>query len=99
MTTSTQRSEDHHGPHRDGDQIRINVDGEDYTTHLDHMTPNEIIRKFAKLDPATHYLVQILGHNKKTSYEGTGDIPIKLHSGMRFQAICTGPTPVSDGRP
>src|SRR2546425_8562830 len=55
----------------------------------------EIIRRFAQKDPATHYLVQIEGHHRE-SFEGKGDIPIKMHNGMKFQVISIGPTPVSD---
>src|SRR5690349_3993697 len=98
MTTTNEASE-HHG-HRDHhhDQIHFFVDGEPHKTHQEKWTPNEIIRKFAEKDPSTHYLVWIHGHEKE-SYEGRGDVPIKLHNGMRFQVISTGPTPVSDGRP
>jgi hypothetical protein len=98
MTTETaqhhHRDEDHHHGHG---QIHFHVDGEPYTTHAEELTPNQIIHEFAGKDPATHYLVQIRGH-EKTSYEGVGEIPTKLHDGERFQVISTGPTPVSDGR-
>jgi hypothetical protein len=97
LSTSTQQPEHEHGGQHGQEQIHFTVDGEPYKTHLDHLTPNEIIRKFAQKDPASHYLVQIHGH-ERISYEGRGDIPIKLHNGMRFQVISTGPTPVSDGR-
>jgi hypothetical protein len=85
---------DHHHGH---DQIHFKVDGEPYTTFAEELTPNQIIREFAGKDPATHFLVQIHGHDRK-SYEGVGEIPIRLHDGERFQVISTGPTPVSDGR-
>src|SRR5688572_30518817 len=91
---STERNQDRnsdHGHH----EIHLRVDGEHYTTRDDTWTPNEIIRKFAEKDPATHYLVQVHGH-EHISYEGRGNETIKLRDGMRFQVISTGPTPVSD---
>jgi|HubBroStandDraft_1064217.scaffolds.fasta_scaffold85073_2 hypothetical protein len=91
----------HHHPdedrHRGEGEIHFRVDGEPYTTNAEELTPNQIIKEFAGKDPATHYLVQIRGH-EKTSYQGVGDVPIKLHDGERFQVISTGPTPVSDRR-
>lgn len=77
-------------------EIHFTVDGEPYETTQRELTPNEIVRRFAQKDPATHYLVQIEGHHRE-SFEGKGDIPIKMHNGMKFQVISVGPTPVSDG--
>jgi hypothetical protein len=97
MTTETtehhHHSEGHHPAHG---LIHFKVDGEPFTTQAQELTPNDIIKDFAGKDPATHYLVQIRGH-EKTSYEGIGNIPIEMHEGMKFQVISTGPTPVSDG--
>ena len=78
-------------------EIHLSVDGEPYETKKHEMTADEIIREFGTKDPATHYLVQI-GTGPKISYKGKGGEPIKLHEGMRFQIISTGPTPVSDGQ-
>lgn len=75
-------------------EIHFSVDGEPYETTKRELTPNEIIHDFAGLDPASHYLVQIRGH-ERISFEGKGDVPIKMHNGLRFQVISTGPTPVS----
>jgi len=69
--------------------IHIFVDGEKYDATQEVMTPNEIIREFGQKDSALHYLVQIHG-NEKNSYEGKGDTPIELHSGMKFQIISYG---------
>jgi hypothetical protein len=77
-----------------GHVIHFTVDGEPQETLERELTPNEILRKFAEKDPATHYLVQIQG-NHRISYQGKGDDPIKMHEGMRFQVISTGSTPVS----
>lgn len=77
-----------------GHEIHFFVDGEPYETLEHDLTPNDILRKFAEKDPATHYLVQIQG-NHRISYQDKGNEPIKMHEGMRFQVISTGPTPVS----
>lgn len=75
-------------------EIHFTVDGEPYETLERELTPNDILRNFAGKDPATHYLVQIQGQHR-VSYQDKGDKPIKMHEGMRFQVISTGPTPVS----
>lgn len=99
-TAMTPETTEHHPQsegHRPGHElIHFKVDGEPFTTEAKELTPNGIIEDFAGKDPTTHYLVQIKGH-EKTSYEGLGNIPIKMQEGMKFQVISTGPTPVSDG--
>ncbi len=92
MESQEHAGEDRGRPH--SHEIQFSVDGEPYETRERELTPNEIIRRFAQKDPATHYLVQIEGH-RRISYEGKGDEPIRMHDGMRFQVISTGPTPVS----
>lgn len=77
-------------------EINFTVDGEPYETEKKEMTPDEIIREYGAKDPANNYLVQIKGGHK-TSYQGEGSEPIKLHNGMQFQIISVGPTPVSNG--
>jgi len=76
-------------------KIHFTVDGEPYETRERELTPNEILKRFAHKDPATHYLVQIQGR-ERVSFQGKGDEPIKMHNEMKFQVISTGPTPVSD---
>ena len=76
-------------------EIDFTVDGEDYKTTEREMTPNQIIREYGKMDPATHYLVKIHGARKE-SYQGKGDEKIKVHEHDAFQIVSTGPTPVSD---
>src|SRR6185437_11791314 len=76
-------------------EIHFTVDGEEYETTKRELTPNEIIREFGKKDPASNYLVEIKGHHK-ISFQGKGDEKIKMHDGMHFQIVSTGPTPVSD---
>jgi hypothetical protein len=76
-------------------EIHFLVDGEEYETRKRELTPNEIIREFGKKDPATNYLVEIKGDHK-VSFHGKGDEEIKMHNGMSFQIVSTGPTPVSD---
>ncbi len=76
-------------------EIHFMVDGEEYETSKRELTPNEIIREFGKKDPATNYLVEIKGDHK-ISFQGKGDVEIKMHNCMSFQIVSTGPTPVSD---
>ncbi len=75
--------------------IYFKVDGEPYDTRAHELTANEILKEFAGVDPATHYLLQIQGHHH-VSFQGKGDDPIRMEEGMRFQVISMGPTPVSD---
>ncbi len=77
-------------------EIHFSVDGESYETKDREMTPDEIIREYGGKDPTSNYLVQIEGGHK-ISYKDKGSESIKLHNGMQFQIISTGPTPVSDG--
>jgi hypothetical protein len=77
--------------------IHFFVDGEPCETEHRELTPNHIIRNFGGRDPNTNYLVQIV-HGQKESYQGKGETPIKMHDGMRFQILNTGPMTVSDGR-
>jgi hypothetical protein len=75
-------------------EIHFTLDGEPYETCLREATPDQIIADFGKQGPATNYLVQIQGTHK-VSYQGKGDVEIKLHDCMNFQIISTGPKPVS----
>lgn len=77
--------------------IHFTVDGEPSETRKHELTPDEIIRVFGGRDPFANYLVQIVA-GQKESYQGKGGIPIKMHDGMRFQILSTGPMTVSDGR-
>ena len=77
-------------------EIHFTVDGEPCETEKRELTPDEIIRRFGERDPSKNYLVQIIS-GQKESYQGKGHIPIKMHDGMRFQILCTGPMTVSDG--
>lgn len=97
-TTTVDKHDDRPDRHRGRDTVQFRVDGERYTTEEETLTANEIIRDFAKLDPSTHYLVQINGPHERVSYEGRGEASIRMRDGLRFQVIATGPTPVSDGR-
>src|SRR5208283_3362827 len=76
-------------------EIHFTLDGEQYETRHHRLSPNQIISEFGKQDPVTNYLVEIKGTHK-ISYQGKGDEEIKLHDGMSFQIISTGPKPVSD---
>jgi len=77
--------------------IDFKLDGEPEKTTDHELAPNFIIKEFGKKDPTTNYLIQLKNNGQeKTSYEGKGEIPIKIHENMNFQIISTGPTPVSD---
>jgi hypothetical protein len=80
---------------RTGPLVQFKTDGEDYKTHAETLTANDIIKDFAGLDPETHYLVRIEGHDKE-SFEGKGDAIIKMRDHLKFQVICKGPMTVSD---
>jgi hypothetical protein len=68
------------------------VDGEPQSTTEHELTPNQILQNTG-VDPSTHYLVQIIGREKK-SYQGKND-PIHMHEHMVFISVSTNPTPVS----
>ena len=76
-------------------EIHFTVDGEPYVTEAKELTPNVILKDFAGRDPANYYLVRIEGAHKE-SYKDKGNDPIRMHDGMRFQAVYVGATPVSD---
>lgn len=82
----------HHGA------TKFFVDGEEYKTRQHEYTPNAIIAEFGGLAPASHYLVKIAG-GAKESFQGKGDVSIRIHEGERFQIISVGPTPVADAVP
>jgi hypothetical protein len=88
------KAAEHH--HR---EIHFFLDGEPEKTDKRELTPNQIIEEFGHKSPAAYYLVEIEHGGRKESFQGKGGVPIKLHDGMCFQTISTGPTPVSDGRP
>jgi hypothetical protein len=69
------------------------VDDEPQSTTQHDLTPNQILTH-SGLDPATHYLVDIEGHNQK-SFQNQPDVEIHMHEHMKFISISTGPTPVS----
>ena len=68
------------------------VDDKPQSTSEHQLTPNQILTN-AKIDPATNYLVEIIGREKK-SYQGIND-PIHMHEHMKFISVSTNPTPVS----
>lgn len=79
-------------------EIPFHVDGELEKTTQAVWTPNDIIRVFGDKDPAVHYLTQIQGPEKGTSYKDKGDVPITIRPGYHFQIVSLGATTVSDGR-
>ena len=73
--------------------IHYIVDTEPQTTTEKVLTPVEILRN-AGFDPATHYLVQVVG-KERISYKDEPNKKIEMHDGMKFIAVSTKPTPVS----
>ena len=59
------------------------------------LTPKQILEK-AGFDANSYYLVQMIGHEKK-SYQDNPNEEIHMHPNMRFVAIFVGETPVSKG--
>ena len=72
--------------------IKYTVDGKSQETTEDELTPNQILQN-AGIDPATNYLVEIIGREKK-SFQGDNS-PIHMHENMKFISVSTSPTPVS----
>lgn len=93
MVLPTQTSDDRRSGLDHDRKISFKVDGERITVRTQRMTPNEILLK-AGIDPASHYLVEIKGRDQ-TSYEGQGDVEIRVHDGDKFVSVSTGATPTS----
>lgn len=76
--------------------IHFALDDEPQETREKELTPRQIMEsaKPARIDPNTHYLVQIEGQHQ-VSYKDKPDEPIHMHEKMRFVSVSTGPTPVS----
>lgn len=76
--------------------IHFTLDDEPQDTTETVLTPRQIMEgaKPARIDPGTHYLVQIEGQHQ-TSYKDKADEPIHMHEKMRFVSVSTRPTPVS----
>lgn len=75
-------------------EIEFTVDDETLQTTERELTPRQIL-ELAELDPAEHYLVLVKHGKPHTSYETTPDTPIRLHPGVEFASVFTGPTHVS----
>ena len=75
--------------------IHFKVEGEEYETDQQELTPDEIMRRFGQRDPATNYLSQVKAGGEKESYQGKGGVLIKMHDGMRFLIFSIGPMTVS----
>jgi len=61
---------------RPSQPITFTVDGEPAQTTEHQLTPNQILG-LAGIDPASHYLVQVMGRHQ-TSYQGKGEEPITV---------------------
>lgn len=74
--------------------IHYKVDDEPQETTERELSANDILSK-AGIDSATHYLVELEGHHRK-SYEGKGTEAIHMHDHMVFISVSVEPTPVSN---
>ena len=73
--------------------IDFKVDSEELRTTDKELTPVQIMQ-LAKIDPNTHYLIQLEG-NHQVSYKDKPNIPIHMHEHQVFITAPTGPTTVS----
>lgn len=73
--------------------IHYAVNDEPQWTEEKELTPKTIMER-AGVDPAGNYLEEIRPH--KESFKDKAEIAIKLHDGMRFITVFTGPKPVSN---
>jgi hypothetical protein len=78
------------GPHK----IEFSIDGDPYSTTEKTLTARQLLSEFSKLDPASHYLIQVEGRHQE-SYADHPDDPIHLHPKQKFITAASGPTPVS----
>lgn len=69
------------------------VDGESQSTTEHTLTPRAIMTK-AGIDPATHYLVQVVGATTK-SYKDLPDEVLHMCEHMKFVTSSSGATTVS----
>lgn len=73
--------------------IHFKVDDERVETASKELTVREII-ELGEEDPDTHYLQLVHGGKPGISYKNL-DETIKLHEGIEFVTVFTGPTHVS----
>lgn len=73
-------------------EIRYFVDTEELVTTNPRLTVKQILEA-ARLDPSTHYLVEIRGH-EQIPHKDINEV-LHLHENEKFISISTGPTPVS----
>lgn len=76
-----------------GPTFEYTVDDEPQTTQEHILTPVQILQ-LAGIDPATHYLVQVIGQHQE-SYQNDPNREIHMHQHMRFISVPTGPATVS----
>jgi hypothetical protein len=79
--------------HPDRPLFEFTVDGESLTTSEHKLTADQILA-LAGIDPATHYLVEIHGH-EQVPYKDRGGSDIAIHEHARFISNASGPTPLS----
>jgi len=73
--------------------IHYSVDDEPQETTERTLTPVQIMQN-AGIDPATHYLVELVGNTRK-SYKDEPSATIHMHEHQKFATQFTGEVPVS----
>lgn len=73
--------------------IHYSVNDEPQETSEHELTPRQILTN-AGINADENYLVEIHGQ-KRESYEGKMDEPIKMHEHQKFVSVFTGPVTVS----
>lgn len=74
-------------------KIEYKVDGEAQFTTEREMTPRQILVN-AGIDPENYYLDLVKG-GRTESYKDCMDKSIRMHPGIEFISVYTGPSPVS----
>jgi len=72
--------------------FHFTVDEEELTTSEHTLTVRQIL-EMANLDPDTHYLIELKGHNQEP-HENL-DEAIHIHEKQKFISVYRGETPVS----
>lgn len=95
QSPSTEGKATCHIHHAHNEAIKFAIDGEPYRTHAPELTPYDLLKDFAGVDPTTHHLVQIDGKHRE-SYAGRETEPIKMHDKIKFQIVSNECATVSD---
>lgn len=94
MPTQTTPGTTSGNPQPSGQQhVVFFIDKAKFEADTNMLTPREILRDYAKEDPAQTTLAQVVGREKQ-KLENL-DTPIEVKDGTHFTVLHNGPTPVS----